>query len=136
MNIKGLLSYALQESDYGEFNKSLINLAESDDYKHITESIYTYNDIGQTKADFPIHFNYRIKREFPFLSHYNILSEVLPPNFAAKLIKKIATKLKYRYELSGREYLKCMVTEQFFEGIKREIEIPNNCPESDTEGKQ
>lgn len=54
VNIKGLLSYALNEPDYKELGRSLENLAESDLYQEVKETTDTYNELGQT-ADSPIY---------------------------------------------------------------------------------
>jgi hypothetical protein len=125
MNIRGLLSYALDESNYNEFNKSIENLAEYDEYQEVRESIDTYNDLGQ-RSGFPIYFNYMIKRNFPFLSHYNDFKHILSKNFAAKLIKKIAKRLKYILNKASPDHLKYVVTKQFFDEIKPLIQANEN----------
>lgn len=125
MNIRGLLSYALDESDYNEFNKSIENLAECDEYQEVREPIDTYNELGQ-RSDFTIYFNYMIKRNFPFLSYYNDFKHILPGNFAAKLIKKIAKRLKYILDKASPDHLKYVVTEQFFDEIKPSLLIQDN----------
>lgn len=77
MMIKGLLSYALNESDFNKLDRSLQNLAKGDVYLTVEEMIDTYNELGQT-ADYPICFNYRIRRDFPFLAYYSDLKQILP----------------------------------------------------------
>ena len=116
MNIKGLLLYALNESDYKELGKLLENLAESDVYQEVKETADTYNELGQT-ADSPIYFNYKIKRDFPFLAYYNDLKQILPPNFAAEVIKRIATRLKDGIKMLPVEYLRYITTKLFFKDI-------------------
>ena len=127
MNIKGLLLYALNESDYKELSKSLENLAESDVYQEVRETADTYNELGQT-ADSPIYFNYKIKRDFPFLAYYNDLKQILPPNFAAEVIKRIATRLKDGIKMLPVEYLRYITTKLFFKEIMAKIQNnnPNN----------
>lgn len=124
LSILGLLAYALDESDYEEFDKSLENLAENDEYQKVSEAVNAYNAAGQT-TDFPICFKYRIKKDFPFLAYYNDIKRILPVNFVVEVIRRIATGLKTKKLQDrltfGREYLKYIVTKQFLEKIEKKI---------------
>ena len=124
INIKGLLLYALNESDYKELSKSLENLAESDVYQEVKETADTYNELGQT-TDSPIYFNYKIKRDFPFLAYSNDLKQILSPNFAAEVIKRIATRLKDRIGILPVEYLRYITTKFFVKDITGGIQNSN-----------
>ena len=128
MNILGLLAYALDKTDYEELSKSLENLAERDEYQEVRETADTYNELGQT-TDSPIYFNYKIKKDFPFLAYYNDLKQILPPNFAAEVIKRIATRLKDRLKMLAAGYLRYITTKLFFKEIM--MEIQNNNPNVD-----
>lgn len=89
INTRGLLSYVLKESNHDELNKSLENLARSDYYQEIKDSIYVYDECGN-KPQYPTSsYCYQIKWNFPFLSYYNDLKNILPECHVAKLIKKL-----------------------------------------------
>ena len=78
INTRGLLSYALEESNDDRLNKSIENLAKSDDYQAIKDSIYVYDEYAE-KPEYPtISYYYQIKRNFPFLSYYNDLKTIFP----------------------------------------------------------
>jgi hypothetical protein len=126
MNIKGLLSYALSESDYEELDKSLKSLAESDVYLEANEAIERYDELGQT-VDYPIYFNYIVKRDFPFLAYYDDLKQILPPDFAAKVIKSIAVRLNHKdgIKILARQYLRYITTKLFFREITSEVQNNN-----------
>ena len=118
LNVRGLLSYALEESNYSELNKSLENLARSDIYQQIKDSIYTYDEYGE-KSKFPTSsYCYRIKSKFPFLAYYNDLKNILLVRYTAILLRRIARNLKDGLKIIGSERLKYLVTKEFFEGIK------------------
>ena len=112
LNVRGLLSYALEESNYHELIKSLENLATSDDYQQIKDSIYAYNECGE-KPRFPTSsYCYRISNKFPFFAYYNDLKNILLVRFTAKLLKRIARNLKDSLEIISRERLKYLVTKE------------------------
>ena len=106
IEIRGLLLYALIEQDNKEFNKSIENLTEQDTYDEpVTNTIETMNEFGE--PGLPVYnLRYKIKRNFPFLTHYKSLKEILPEYFAIRQIKEIAMKLRNRLETDSLEDLK------------------------------
>jgi Txe/YoeB family toxin of Txe-Axe toxin-antitoxin module len=129
IGIRALLEYALCESSYKEFDKSIENLAECDKYHEIKDGIYSYNEFGETKYLQPDHyFRYFTKKNFPFLSHYSELRRVLPLNFMAKTLKNIAKQLRGDPEVitASFEGLKYKITEHFFNRINTLFENNDN----------
>jgi hypothetical protein len=123
VTINGLLDYALKECNHKEFNKSISNLAECDEYDEIIREGYEYDDLGfpELKIRIPAssyHFKYKIKGYLPFLSHYDSLEKALPPKFVLSLLRCIASEVK-RYSLDMMpQGLRYIVTRMFYNEIK------------------
>ena len=118
INTRGLLLYALEESNDDELNKSIENLARSDDYQAIKDSIYVYDEYAE-KPEYPtISYYYQIKRNFPFLSDYNDLKTIFPVRYVTKQLRSVARELKSCLETTPREHIKYLVTRAFFDDTK------------------
>jgi hypothetical protein len=123
MTIKGLLDYAVKESDYEEFKKTVTNLTESDKYDEIIREGYECDDLGfpELQIQIPVTnylFKYKIKGYFPFLSHYDTLEKSLPRRFVLRLLRRIASKVK-KYSLDMMpQGLRYIVTKMFYDEIK------------------
>lgn len=128
MNIRGLLDYASKERNYEEFKKTVVNLADSDEYQEIYPPYYQYDDrceIPELRILRVVAYSspYKIKSEFPFFSHYDLVEKLLPENFVKMLLEVVAKKLKKEDSLDiiKPEHLRYMVTEFFYRKIRSQI---------------
>jgi hypothetical protein len=118
LNLRGLLLYLAGESvENNRIDKTLDSISERDEYIRVRDSVIigVNEDNGQNLLRV---WTYKIKQDFPFLSHYNAIKKFLPERFSAILLKNIALELQYRLEDINNEDLKYDVTRLYYKGIK------------------
>jgi len=106
MTIRGLLDYASKEPNYEEFKKSIRNLAKSDEYQEVYREVYGYDNTSGLPQDLQMSNpkssrKYIIKRDFPFLSHYDVLEKSLPDGLVVKLLKDTARLITRHIDIIG-----------------------------------
>jgi hypothetical protein len=119
---KGLLLYAVIESDKSIFNEIIWNLSRYNKYDE--EDFDSYYDNGGLFLDARNKDLVR-KMDYPFLLDYHKFGGVLPPDFAFSVLKEIAVELQSILEITSASMLKFKVTSQFFSEIRYNMWTPD-----------
>ena len=117
LNLRGLLMYLAVESvDNSGIDKTLDSLSERDEYVREHDSVVI--GVNENNGEDLLRvWSYRIKQDFPFLSHYNEIKRYLPTRFPTELLKTIALELQNRLEDMNNYVLKYEVTSRYYKGI-------------------
>lgn len=118
LNPRGLLLYLTGESlENNRIDKTLDSLSERDEYIRICDSVVVgVNE--ENGEDVLSVWRYKIKQDFPFLSHYREIKKHLPERFSARHLKDIALGLQNRLEDISYENLRYEVTRLYYKHVK------------------